>query len=62
MQFGEKRLMPQWAVKIRNDLYNIEKTSNRIETIIETSFMPAAYTIAQIAIGLANRGTLVCRS
>lgn len=54
----EKGLPPQWAIKLRNDLSNIERTSNRIETIIETSFMPAAYTIAQIAISLAI-GTLL---
>lgn len=54
----EKGLPPQWAVKLRNDLSNIERMSNRIEAIIETSFMPAAYTIAQIAIGLAI-GTLL---
>ena len=54
----EKGLPPQWAIKLRNDLSNIERISNRIETIIETSFMPAAYTIAQIAIGLAI-GTLL---
>lgn len=54
----EKGLPPQWAIKLRNDLSNVERISNRIETIIETSFMPAAYTIAQIAIGLAI-GTLL---
>lgn len=54
----EKGLQPQWAVKVRNELFSIEKLSNRIETIIETSFMPAAYTIAQIAIGMAL-GTLL---
>jgi len=53
-----KGLQPQWAVKVRNELYSIEKLSNRIETIIETSFMPAAYTVAQIAIGMVL-GTLL---
>ena len=54
----EKGLQPQWAVKIRNELFNIEKISNRIETIIEISFMPVAYAITQIAISLAI-GTLL---
>lgn len=35
---------------IRGHLLNIDRLSHRIDTIIETSFIPAAYTITMVAI------------
>jgi hypothetical protein len=36
-------------VKLRTELINIERLSNRIAVIKHTSFIPAAYTIAELA-------------
>ena len=49
----EENVHISMIIKLRNELTNIEKISSRINTIIETSFMPAAYTIAQIAVIMA---------
>ena len=35
---------------MRNELNNIEKISNRIDTIEETSFLPSAYALSQVAV------------
>ena len=35
---------------MRNELANIDRISNRIETIKETTFIPAAYNVAQLAV------------
>ena len=40
---------PPFIIKMRNELTNIDKLSYRIDTIMETSFIPAAYNIAVIA-------------
>jgi len=40
-----------FIVKMRNELTNIDKIVCRIEIIMETSFIPAAYNIAVIATG-----------
>lgn len=40
---------PQYTVKLKNELGNIDRTSHRIKTIAETSFIPAAYAISEIA-------------
>jgi hypothetical protein len=50
---AEENVPTAIIIKLRNELTNIDKISNRIDTIIETSFMPAAYTIAQIAVIMA---------
>lgn len=53
VELSSKGAPPQFIMKLRAELTNIDKISNRIETIKETSFIPAAYTIAQLAIGTA---------
>jgi predicted membrane chloride channel (bestrophin family) len=40
---------PPFVVKMRNELTNIDRLSNRIEIIMETSFIPVAYNIAIIS-------------
>jgi predicted membrane chloride channel (bestrophin family) len=43
-------MAPAYIVKMRNELNNIERISNRIDTIKETNFLPAAYALSQTAI------------
>ena len=50
-QLSVKGLAPPLIVKLRAELINIDKISNRIKTIAETSFIPAAYAIAELAVG-----------
>jgi hypothetical protein len=44
---------PQFIVRLRNELATIDRISNRIETIKETTFIPAAYSVAQLAVSAA---------
>jgi hypothetical protein len=46
----EKGLPPPMIVKMRNELAGIDKIIYRVEIIMETSFIPAAYHIAIISI------------
>ncbi|MFA4957886.1 MAG: hypothetical protein WC556_13025 [Candidatus Methanoperedens sp.] len=48
---ARKGMAPPLIVKLRVELINIDKISNRIKTIAETSFIPAAYGIAELAVG-----------
>lgn len=48
-----------YCIKIRNDLASVDKLSYRIKIIMETSFIPAAYNIAIIAM-LAVIVILLC--
>jgi len=41
---------PQYINKIRTELGNIDKLTSRVRTIAETSFIPAAYAIAEISV------------
>ena len=41
---------PQYVNKIRTELGNIDRLTSRVKTIAETSFIPAAYAIAEIAV------------
>ena len=41
---------PQYVIKIRNELGNIDRLTSRVKTIAETSFIPAAYAIAEISV------------
>lgn len=45
-----KNMAPPYVIKMRNELNNIEKISNRIDTIEETNFLPAAYALSQVAV------------
>lgn len=47
---AEKGIAPQFLVKFRTELTNIDKLSNRIEIIMETTFIPAAYAIAELSV------------
>lgn len=40
---------PNYVIKIKAEISNIDKISHRIKTITETSFIPAAYAIAEIS-------------
>lgn len=53
VSLAHKGLAPQFIVRLRNELANIDRISNRIETIKETRFIPAAYNVAQLAVGAA---------
>lgn len=46
-----KGMAPPLIVKLRVELINIDRISNRIKTIAETSFIPAAYGIAELSVG-----------
>jgi hypothetical protein len=41
---------PQYVNKIRTELGNIDRLLSRVRTIAETSFIPAAYAIAEISV------------
>ncbi len=45
-----KNMAPPYVIKMRNELNVIEKISNRIDTIEETNFLPAAYALSQVAV------------
>jgi hypothetical protein len=40
---------PNFVIKLKTEMTNIDRISHRIKTIAETSFIPAAYTIAELA-------------
>ena len=40
---------PQFTVKLKNELGIIDRLSHRVMTIAETSFIPAAYAISELA-------------
>jgi len=49
-RLAETGLAPQFVVKLRTELMNIDKISNRIKTVTETTFIPAAYGLAELAV------------
>ncbi len=51
-RLAESGVQPNYIIKIRNEVSNIERLSNRVETIKETQFMPAAYTIARLVVAM----------
>ena len=40
---------PNFIIKLKTEITNIDRISHRIKTISETSFIPAAYAIAELA-------------
>jgi hypothetical protein len=46
---ADNNVAPQFLVKLRTELTNIERMSNRVRVIKKTSFIPAAYAIAELA-------------
>jgi len=49
-EMAAKNMAPAYVIKMRNELSNIEKISNRIDTIEETNFLPSAYALSQTAV------------
>ncbi len=49
----DKNLAPPMIVKLRAEMTAIDRISNRIRQIAETSFIPAAYSIAELATAAA---------
>jgi uncharacterized integral membrane protein len=49
-RLAAKGVAPQFVVKLRTELINIDKISNRIKTITGTTFILAAYALAQLAV------------
>lgn len=47
---AEREAPPPYVVKLRAELGNVDRLVNRIETIRETTFLPAAYAIADFAV------------
>lgn len=50
-QFAIQNAAPPILVKLRAELTNIDRISNRIKQIKDTDFIPAAYALSEIAIG-----------
>jgi hypothetical protein len=50
-ELAKEGVPPPFIIKMRNELTVIDRISYRIEIIMETSFIPAAYHIALIATG-----------
>ncbi|MDD1718929.1 MAG: hypothetical protein LUQ25_02605 [Methanoregulaceae archaeon] len=47
---ADQNAPPQYVVKVRTELGNLDKLTSRVRTIAETSFIPAAYAIAEISV------------
>lgn len=52
VHLAEKGIAPPFLVKMRNEISNIDKLASRIQAIKESSFIPAAYAAADLAIGM----------
>jgi len=48
-RLADRNVAPQFLVKLRTELTNIDRISNRIYAIKHVSFIPAAYAIAELA-------------
>jgi hypothetical protein len=48
-RLADRNVAPQLLVKLRTELTNIDRISNRIYAIKHVSFIPAAYAIAELA-------------
>jgi hypothetical protein len=46
---GKQNVAPPLLVKLRSEVGAIDKLANRVDVIIRTDFIPAAYAIAEIA-------------
>jgi len=46
---AEKNVPPQFLVKLRNEVSTVDRISGRVEIIMQTSFIPSAYAIAELA-------------
>jgi len=52
-ELAEKNVEVQFITTLQAELSSIDKMSNRIETIMKTSFIPASYIIADVAVGVS---------
>lgn len=50
--FAVQNAAPPILVKLRNELTTIDRLSNRIKQIKDTDFIPAAYALAEVSVGL----------
>ena len=50
--YAESGVAANYIIKLRNEQVAVEKIVKRIKTIKETSFIPAAYAIAEILVGI----------
>ncbi len=48
-----KGVPPPLIARMRNEMTNIDRISNRVETIMKTSFIPAAYAVSEIVVGIS---------
>lgn len=48
-----KGVAPPLIARMRNELTSIDRISHRIDTIMKTSFIPAAYAISEIVVGVS---------
>ncbi|MEI7434566.1 MAG: hypothetical protein WCJ93_09980 [Methanomicrobiales archaeon] len=46
---AEKNVLPQFLVKLGNEVSTVDRISGRVEIIMHTSFIPSAYAIAELA-------------
>lgn len=50
-ELGKKGAAPNFMIKLRSELSVVDRIAHRIDTITETSFIPAAYAIVELSIG-----------
>jgi hypothetical protein len=49
---AENGAQPNYIIMMRNDVSAIERLSNRVETIKDTTFLPPAFTVARILVAM----------
>lgn len=49
VNLAEINVPPQFLVKLRNEVSTIDRISGRVEIIMQTSFIPSAYAIAELS-------------
>lgn len=45
----DQNVAPNYIIKLKGEVMNIDRLSHRVKTIAETSFIPAAYAISELA-------------
>ncbi len=64
---GDVRLLagkgapPPLLARMRGELTNVDRISSRIETIMKTTFIPAAYAISELVVGISLVTLLLTR-
>ena len=48
-KFVDLNVAPNYVIKLKTEITNIDRISHRVKTIAETSFIPAAYAISELA-------------